>query len=190
MRIYRSVWTTTVVLAAVLALLVGGVRLGWLVVLGTSATLAGLGALAGLAWIEEERRARVTVHTAVWSGAATVLLLGLPSLLGGWALLVLAVLGAGCPPAVAAVLRWRRTRRPVPVVDVRDRPAEPDLERRWRLTSQELRRPGLTPAVALRLVAERQWILDELERRDPEQFAQSLVRAGWRSAGSVSEDTW
>ena len=43
---------------------VGGVRLGWPVLLGTSATLAGLGALAGFTWVEGERRTRATVSTA------------------------------------------------------------------------------------------------------------------------------
>ena len=186
MRTYRSLWTTTVVLATLLALLVGGSRLGWAVLLGTSATLATLGGLAGFTWIEGERRTRATMTTACWFGTAAVLLLGLPSVLGGWALLVLTVFGAGCPPAVQAVVKLARDRRPAPVSAPPDHLSERELERRWRQTTDQLRNPTLATAAALRLVVERQWLLDEIERRDPELFAARLVRAGWRAASDRS----
>lgn len=182
MRTYRSLWTTTVVLVALLALLVGGSRLGWAVLLGTSATLAALGGLAGFTWIEGERRTRATVTTAGWFGTAAVLLLGLPSVLGGWALLLLTLFGAGCPPAVQALVTLVRRRRPAPVSAPPDHLSERELERRWRQTTDQLRDPALAAGAALRIVVERQWLLDEIERRDPELFAARLVRAGWRAA--------
>lgn len=182
MRIYRSVWDMTVALVALLALVVGGTHLGWLVLLGTCAALAFLGGLTGFTWVEGERRAAATVSTAGWFGTAALLLLGLPAILGGWVLLVLAAIAASCPPAVRAVVKLVRGRRPAPVSAPPDHLSERELERRWRQTSEQLRAPALAAGAALRIVVERQWLLDEIERRDPELFSARLVRAGWRAA--------
>jgi len=182
MRIYRSVWNTTVALVALLALVAGGTHLGWLVLLGTCAALAFLGGLTGFTWVEGERRAAATLSTAGWFGTAALLLLGLPSVIGGWVLLVLAGIAASCPPAVQALVKLTRDRRPAPVGAPPDHLSERDLERRWRQTTEQVRNPGLAASATLRLVVERQWLLDELERRDPELFSARLVRAGWRAA--------
>jgi hypothetical protein len=56
-----------------------------------------------------------------------------------------------------------------------------ELERRWHRTAAQLRHPGTTPESALRLVHERQQILDELERRHPRRYAVRLDRPAWPS---------
>ncbi|HEU5036612.1 MAG TPA: hypothetical protein VFT70_06400 [Nocardioides sp.] len=184
MRAYRSVWRATVVVLAALALVVGGSSIGWVAVLGTAAGMAVTGAIVGFAWVEErEQRWRSMGALAVWFGVGAVLMLGLPSLLGPWALFVLLVVGGLCPPLVELLARELRQRRPATSPDTVQRLGTGDLERRWVRTSRQLRelreRRGEVDAV-LSLVQERERLLDEIERRDPEAFDAVLVRAGWR----------
>lgn len=181
MRAYRSVWRVTVAVLAALALVVGGSGIGWVAVLGTAAGMAVTGAVVSFAWVQDPKlRWRAMADLALWFGVGAVLLLGLPAVLGPWALFVLLAIGGLCPPLLDLTLRELRERRPAQAPGTVERLGEGDLERRWVRTSRELReRRGDTDAV-LALVQERERLLDEIERRDPAGFDAVLVRAGWR----------
>jgi hypothetical protein len=181
MRAYRAIWGTSMVLATVVALF-SYERLGLWNVVGASAMLAGLGAMFGLAWAAVEQRWRLIGRCTLWFAVSGLLLVGLPTVIGGWALLALPALGAGAPPLAQRALGLVNDRRPVRATSSPHRLTDADLRRRWRRTSEELHRPGTTAAAALRLVQERELLLDEIERRDPAAFETQLVQAGWHSA--------
>jgi hypothetical protein len=183
MRTYGTCWGAAVALAAVPALYVGGVALGWLALLGTSCMLAVLGAVVSLGWTDGELRWRVVWRSAALFGLLDILLLGLPASMGVWGLLVLALLVATCPPVVASAARTYRQWCPSPTPSDVQHLSDRDLQRRWHCTADDLRRTSVDPAAALRLVQERELLLAEIERRDPELFARRLARSGW---GSVS----
>lgn len=187
MRAYRALWGTVLALAAVSALCVGGATLGWLALLGTSALLAVLGAVVGFGWTEGRFDWRTIRTSAGWFGLMGILAMGLPTLLGGWTLLALLGLAATSPQVLEAVSRAHQRRRPALTGEHAERMTERELERRWHRTSAELHRRSLPAAEALRIVQERQLLLDEMERRDPEGFERQLVRAGWHSSGSTVE---
>ena len=189
MRAYRSVWRVTVACLATVALVVGGSSIGWVAVLGTAAGMAVTGAVVSFAWVQDPaRRWRSMTDLATWFGVGAVLMLGLPVLLGPWALFVLLAIGALCPPLVAIMAQELRQRRPA------DPPETPetiqrldvlDLERRWVRTSRDLREMRERrddPGAVLALIQERERLLDEIERRDPAGFDAVLVRAGWRES--------
>ncbi|MBB3040217.1 hypothetical protein [Nocardioides soli] len=186
MSSYRALWSTTTVLVSALTFVLAGAQLGWWAMVGSAAMLAALGAVLGLCWVEDRSRWRLAGECALWFGVAGVLLVGLPTALGDVALLVVLALGGASPPLVqCGVDLWveHRQARPRDTRWLGDR----DLERRWRRTSEELHDPRTTPALALRLVREREQLLDEMERRDPGKLEVRLVRAGWRGAGSDTE---
>ncbi|GAB2449643.1 hypothetical protein GCM10027062_33580 [Nocardioides hungaricus] len=169
-----------VAILATVALVAGGVGIGWPAMLGAVAAISVAVAVTAFSWVEDpQRRWRVVGQAALWSAVGATMLLGLPRLMGPWSLLVLAVLGALCP----LLLEWLAGRLPGPrpvrtAVQVQRLPAR-ELERRWHRTGRELREGG-DAAAALVLVQERALLLDEIERRDPQGFEALLVRAGWR----------
>jgi hypothetical protein len=187
MKAYRSAWRGTVVALTAVSLVVGGVSIGWIALLGTTAGMAVTGAVVSFAWVEDPtRRWRVMADLALWFAAGAVLVLGLPSLLGPWALFVLVAIGASCPPLVDLVLRALRERRTAEP-DVASVSAIADLdaaalERLWVRTTRQVRERRGDVAAVLALVERRQRLLDEIERRDPAAFDAVLVRAGWREA--------
>lgn len=180
MRAYRSIWCTTVLLLAVVSGIVGLAQVGPMATLGTSLAFAALGALFGFSWIEEPaRRPRAMGECALWFGVAGLLIIGLPPIVGPWSLPVLLLIGLSCPMLAQAALSAYRTTHPIAPTDEPDQLSDRDLARRWRWTTAELSASTEAAAVA-RLVEERSALLDELERRDPERFAEWLVRTGWR----------
>lgn len=188
MRTYGGVWRTMASILALGALVAGGLDLGWPAMIGSVAVLSVLGGLLGLAWADRPGdRWRAMLRNAAWFGGAGVLLVGLPSLVGAWSFLVVALGAVTAPPLVGLVVRRVRDRLPVNAPDRAERLSEQDLVRRWQRTTAQLRHPATSPATALKLVQEREILLDDLERRDPDAFAHLLVRAGWRSNGSVVE---
>jgi hypothetical protein len=54
------------------------------------------------------------------------------------------------------------------------------LARRWKYTTIAVHSSWRTPAELLLVVHEREQLLDELERRDPDAFRDWLVSSGWR----------
>lgn len=180
MRAYRSIWCTTVLLLAAVAGLAGVRVVGAAATLGTSLAFAGLGALFGFSWIEEPaRRPRAMTECALWFGVSGLLVIGLPPVVGSWSLPVLILVGVSCPVLVQLALATYRRAHPVVVADDPARLTDRDLARRWRSSTTEI--GGCSdPDTVARLVEERSGLLDELERRDPERFADWLVRSGWR----------
>ncbi|GAB6987758.1 hypothetical protein [Nocardioides pyridinolyticus] len=181
MRTYRILWQTAVMSAALAAFAAGVTGLGWSVMLVVPASLAVLGACGGFTWVEGSGRRRAAmVRAASWTGFGTVLWLGLPLLMGAWMLLVVVFLAASAPPLVGwLAARWRwchpaRTSRQLARLPVCN------LEHRWRRTGRELASRHADPVAVLVLVQERAQLLDEIEKRDPVGFHNSLVRAGWR----------
>ncbi|MCB0895071.1 MAG: hypothetical protein H6529_15870 [Nocardioides sp.] len=181
MRAYRSVWRSVVLLVAVAAGIIGIAGVGWLATLGTSAAFACLGALFGFSWVEEPRlRPRAMVECTLWFGVAGLLIIGLPPVVGAWTLPLLILVGVSCPPLLDLALASYRKAHPVAEADVPGMLSDRDLARRWRWTTDALQDRSTPVASALLLVQERSALLDELERRDPDRFAEWLVRSGWR----------
>lgn len=183
---YESWWRAVVGLLMVLTVVVTGLGHSWWTVAGTAGVLAVLGAAMGASWAEEGRW-RLAARWGAWSGAAGILLVGLPVVAGGPGAALVVVLAVTCPPLVrdAAGLLPGRARGALGPDLVRL--STRDLDRRWRRTSEQRRDRRTSVSVALQLVRERERILDEIERRDPEAFAEQLARTGWRSLGSVPE---
>ena len=187
MRTYRRLWCLVTTLAAVVSLVAAGLDLGWPPILGSTAALTALGALMGFSLVDDtSQRWRSTRLCGFWSGVFGALLLGSPSVIGAWSLLLIGALGLVCPPALTWVARQYRTWRPVPPASHPEALSDRELARRWRCTTDELRRRTVTTDATLALVQERSRLLDEMERRDPGEFEAGLVRAGWRSTGSFS----
>lgn len=181
MKIYRRVWSLVVLLAGLVAGVAGWVGFGWLPELLTVGSLAVLGAVFALALAPPERRWRTVGRTTGWCVAGGILLLGLPVLVGPWSMLLLVTLAVSAPDLVALALGAVRARRPVGARSRPERYGDQDLRRRWRRTCVEIHEPRRTPEEILRLVEERAVLLDELERRDGEWFADWLARSGWRT---------
>jgi hypothetical protein len=120
---------------------------------------------------------RLSLTCGGWFAVAAVLVVGLPSLLDVWALLVLVAVGAGTPVLVEAALTSVRSSRPVRPVDHAECLSDRDLVRRWRTSQDEIRRRGCPPATVLHLVQERAQLLDEMQRRDPAGFEVWIRRA-------------
>ncbi|MBZ5736965.1 hypothetical protein [Nocardioides mangrovi] len=188
MRTYRATWGTITVAAAVLSAGAGIIEVGPSSVIAAGLLVAMMGATLGLAWTETDHRWRLVAQWGLWAGVGGVLLVGLPLVLGPWSLPALVALAGGCPPVVERSLVLYRDRHPVggPAQHL-ERVDDRALERRWHQTSQQLQHPSTTPTETLRLVQERARLLDEIERRDPAEFAAALVRAGWRGADSSAD---
>lgn len=181
MRAYRTGWRMAVLLVAVAACVVGIAEVGWLATLGTSAAFACLGTLFGFSWVEDPTlRPRAMAECTLWFGVAGLLIIGLPPVVGAWTLPVLIVVGVACPPLLELAQQSYRKAHPVAEADVPGLLSDRDLARRWRWTTEALQDRSTPVASAVRLVQERSVLLDELERRDPERFAEWLVRSGWR----------
>ncbi|GAB6987929.1 hypothetical protein [Nocardioides pyridinolyticus] len=181
MSMYRVMWQTAVMSVALAAFAGGVASLGWFVMLVVPATLAVLGACGGFTWVEESpRRRAVMARAASGAGIGAVLWLGLPFLIGAWMLLAVASLAASAPPLVGRLAGcWRRS-HPARTSRQLGRLPIPELEQWWRRSGRELASRRADPVVVLALVQERALLLDEIERRDPVGFHNSLVRAGWR----------
>lgn len=181
MRWYRNLWLTTVVVLAAGSFAMAGAALGWTTTIATTAAFILLGAMFGFSWVEDpRRRAPAMGRGAMWFGIVTVLVLGLPAVLGAWSMLLLLTLGAGTPELIEYALRAYRKASPAPVAEHPEGISSRDLARRWRCTSDQLLDRSTSPVQALALVEERARLLDEMERRDPAGFDQWLVRSGWR----------
>ncbi|MGY1834036.1 hypothetical protein ACI79P_02880 [Blastococcus sp. SYSU DS0510] len=175
--------------AAVVAV-VGGIALRGpgLVAVCVSGALAGCVA-AGVAREAPGPAHRSVLEAAAQAAAVTIAVLlvvsGTAVLAGG----ALALLLVGVGAAGWAALRWARDRReaaarpapsPGPVAGgwqptaVVAGASTAALGEEWRRTGAELKRP-LAPAARQRLVARREQVLDELERRDPAGFARWLA---------------
>lgn len=190
MRILRSLWTVVTVVATVLSGVAGWITLGAPSMLASALVLTALGATLGLAWSEGPGKARTVLGVTGWSLVAGVLLVGSPSLIGGWSLLLMIGLAATSPPAVTAMSRGLREWRLREAGSDPTRLSDGDLLRRWRATYDDLNRPDLTPAELLGVVQQRASLLDELERRDPDRLTRLIVhdarvapRTTWSSPG-------
>lgn len=181
MRAYRNAWQVLVAILTTGAWAAGVAGLGWVAMLVTVGAVALIGATTGYTWVEEPARRRSAIRAlALWCGAGATLVLGLPLLIGPWAALVTASLGATSPRLLTLLADRRLPPRVVhPSGQVRQLSAR-DLERRWLRTSQRLRWHAGDPAVVLALVKEREILLDEIELLDPVAFDAILVSAGWR----------
>lgn len=186
MRTYRVVWGAGVVILTVAAVLAGAATAGWPSLLGVVGAMAVCGAVSGFAWVgDPQRRRAVVVGLGLWCGVGSALVVGTPQLVGlWWPLLVLAV--AAVSPVVLTwvagrVLPGGRTLTPEQVHAMAPR----SLEQRWLRTSHAVRDRASGTAAILALVQERELLLDEIERRDPEGFDFLLVRAGWRDPHDV-----
>lgn len=187
MRTWRATWGAAVTLTALLALGPGVATVGWMAMLAASGMLALVGALLGLAWVTREDPWRPVRAGAIGFGLYGLLLLGLPAAIGGWTLIVIALLVVTSPAIMLRAMRVYRRRRPMPTTVHPERLSDHELASRWRRTSDELRLPAAAPAAVLRVVQEREVLLAEMERRNPELFAHMLVRAGWRDADSAAD---
>jgi len=146
----------------------------WLL-LAEVATLGTMGAAFGITWEDDPARRRVAAVT--WATRAVVLALlltGLPPVMGAWSLLVVVGLGLLSPELVRVLARRVRERREPPPVE---HPAlgDDELARRWRSTTLAVQSTWRTPAELLLVVQERQRLLDEIDRRDPEGFSRWLT---------------
>ena len=170
------------VLAVGVSTVVAVLEDGWALVLVQAVVVGGFGAAFGATWEDApERRRRTARAWAVRCAAAALLLTGLPHVIGGWSLLVLVVIGLVSPEVVAAGLgRLRKGRSPRPSAPAASRLPDEELARRWRTTSRGVRSTWLPVPERAALAAERQQLLDELERRDPVGFQEWLAREGWR----------
>lgn len=176
MKTYRVAWAWTVALLGSVSAVAGGLDIGWAALAGATLTLAFLGVAFGLTWTDPlQHRLRLSLRCAGWFAVAGVLFVGLPSLLGAWALLVLLALLAGAPIAVAPTAGFLRRRRwsAEHLEGMPDR----ELTRRWRASQEAIRRAGRPSSLTLRLVQERALLLDEMERRDPVGFETWCRRA-------------
>lgn len=182
MRTYRGWWTAAVILVAGTAVVVGStVTSPWLFVAAGVSTGVVVGAI-GASWEDDPGRRWATARTwAGWGVVVTIMLIGLPPAIGPWSLLFPLALGALAPGVILAVRRKASGRHhwsSSPASDLSD----DQLARRWKYTSIAVRSTWRTTAELLLLVQERQRLLDELERRDPDGFALWLVSIGWRQA--------
>jgi len=146
----------------------------WLL-LAEVATLGTMGAAFGVTWEEDPGRRRGSA--VAWATRAVVLALlltGLPPVIGAWSLLVVVGLGVLTPELVLVIARQIRKRREATPVE---HPAlgDDELARRWRSTTVAVQSSWRTPAEVLLVVQERQRLLDEIDRRDPEGFSRWLA---------------
>ena len=185
MRGYAACWRACVVtitgLAAAIAWLVESpwLLLAEVLVIGT------LGFAFGLGWEEDPDRTWPSGRAwAVRGLVVAVLLTGLPPALGQWSLLVILVLGVTHPTLVRALGRrlwpWRARSPGSAGGELADLSTE-QLEHRWRYTSMAMR-TSWRPDETLALVEDRQRLLDEIERRDPENFSAWLSGRGGRQS--------
>jgi hypothetical protein len=180
-RAYRNAWQASVAVLTAVALVAAGSSIGWPALLCAVGAVAVGGATCGFAWVDEPpRRSRAIGYLAVSFAVAGVLVLGLPTLLGSWSVLVLAALLTSSPLVVEWLVGRRRLRHQVRTPEQARSLRERDLELRWLRTSRDVRERGADVVAVLALVQERALLLDELERRDPERLDDLLVRAGWR----------
>jgi hypothetical protein len=168
---YRRVWQVVCGVLAVIGIVVGFVVLpaaAW-VVFGLLAVVVALAMVVG-ADPETGDGPSVGHGMLVGLGAAVgvAALLAYAAILNVGALVVLLLPAVTSPPAV---------RRYAAVLGMNRRPAEPTVAdfgtdklcRDWLDSYDALRKAGSHPE-RLRIVADRQRCLDELERRDPEGF--------------------
>ena len=186
MRTYFWVWGAIASITSAVAFIASGFDVGWPALAATAIAVSMLGSLMGLIWSGGgPSRWRNAILYGLQFGLSGVLLVGLPALIGSWSFLVVLLFWSTSPPLAAFVVRRIRQRLPSDSGDRARHMSDRDLVRRWRRTAAELRHPSTSPAMAVKLVQERALLLDEVERRDTDSFADSLVRAGWHSSNSV-----
>ena len=181
MRAYRAGWTLAVVTVGGLAAAVEWLVLTTWLLLLEAATVATVGAAFGATWEEDPDRRWATGWRWARRGLVlSVLLTGLPPVMGAWALLVIVSVSVTHPALVQALVRRLNRRRRTCVGDRLEELSDEQLSRQWRASTLAVRSSWRTPGEVLELVQERVRLLDELERRDPEGFSQWL--AGGRQA--------
>jgi hypothetical protein len=176
--VHRFAWTSAMVVVVGAAAVQDAANGDWLRLLVVGPVIASFGALLG--WIltdDRPDRWTWTRRGAVWSGVGALAAYALVAAWGGLGLLV----GAALLLTMPSLTRWARAqllarscRRSVgPPEDL----ARPELLRRWEWTTAEVQRDGTTPERRLALVEERRRLLDEIERRDPNGFADWVATA-------------
>jgi len=175
MRTYRAWWTAMTVTVTGFAVVVGWtVESPWLL-LAEVAMLGTMGAAFGITWEDDPARRRgAAVTWAIRAVLLALLLTGLPPVMGAWSLLVVVGLVLLAPELVLVLARQVRKRREAAPVE-HPTLGEDDLARRWRSTTIAVQSTWRTPAEVLIVVQERQRLLDEIDRRDPEGFSRWLT---------------
>lgn len=190
MTVYRDLWIAVCVpvglLGTMVALLLSPAALAIVFV-----TFAIIGAALMLSFVSESAdrrprdRAGLALRGALLGGTAAGALLGHTVLLGPGVLLLVGLVLASSPYCVRAYRRWLSSTRapaadqqPVDLEELTDE----QLCQRWRASCAALQGPS-SAAQVVAAVAERQWILDELERRNPDGFA------AWLASGARSPDS-
>jgi len=183
MRGYQACWLTCVVTLTILATAVAWVVESPWLLLTELLVIGTLGLAFGVGW--EDDAARKWPSGRAWGsrGVVTaVLLTGLPPVLGQWSLLVIGGVGLTHPALVQALVRrwspWRGREATGELAEL----SEDQLAHRWRYSSVAVRSTWLSPSELLALVEDRQRLLDEIERRDPDNFAAWLSDPGGRQA--------
>jgi len=183
MRTYRACWMAAVVVTTGVSVVVASlVESPWLL-LAEVVTIGTLGLAFGASW--EEDPARRWASARVWGVRALVSaawLTGLPPVVGAWSFVVLPGLGATHPAVVQAAESRLRGRRDTSGGGDLSGLSDEELARRWRSSSSAVGSSWRTPVEVLSIVQERQQLLDEMERRDPQGFSLWLVSRGWRQA--------
>lgn len=175
MRIYGIIWTGVVALLVAAAVAGAVVSTPWWGPVGTAGAASVLGWIyAALRTPDSGRRDRL--RASLWFVAGGLLLVGLPALVGVWAVLVLAGVVVTAPPLVRGVTHAVRLRRPVRTPEALHELSDRDLEHRWQVSTARIRHPGTSVAVRLELASERAALLDEMERRRPGYVADLLGR--------------
>jgi hypothetical protein len=183
MRWYRACWVAAVWMVVGPSIVLGCLSVGWGLVAAQVVAVGVFGAAFGAAWEEGSgRQWRVARTWAAWSASTAVVLTGLPVVIGSWSLLVLVGLGVLSPPVVGAARQRLQGRGRGAPARSPAQCGDDELTRRWRATSRGVRSTWLTAEQRVALAAERQDLLDELERRDPAAFQDWLAREGWREA--------
>ncbi len=154
----------------------------WLL-LAEGLAIGSMGLAFGATWEEDPARRWATGRWWAARGlVVAVMLTGLPPIMGGWSLLVIVGVGASHPAGVRELVRrvqrWRDPGAAGPFTDLSD----DQLARRWRYSSVAVRSSWRSPVEVLELVQERQRLLDEIERRDPEDVRLWLSGRGGRQA--------
>lgn len=180
MSVYAGVWNGVVSATVVISLVGGAQQPGWFAMFVCSGLIGLLGGLFHYTWVDDVRLPSSDVaRSAVLTGLVALVVVGLPSIVGAWTLVVVAALVLSSPELIGLLGQRIRRKRPLPSTRRLRHYADAELGYRWCASGAQLRHPGTTPERRLALVEERSRLLDELERRDPHKFQDRLAQAGW-----------